>query len=152
MPNLPISRRGLIVAGAAALIAVPATAKEAEVWTDFWGLALRGHDPVAYFTEGRPVEGSSDHAAEWNGAEWRFVSAENRAKFLENPDKYAPQFGGYCAWAVSRGYTASTDPEAWEIVGDKLYLNYSLSVRDQWRQDRAGNIAKGERNWPKVLN
>ncbi|MBX2856835.1 MAG: YHS domain-containing protein [Rhodobacteraceae bacterium] len=145
------TRRSFLLAVTAMLAVSPAVARDKEVWTNFWGLALNGYDPVAYFTEGRPVEGASEHAAEWNGAEWRFASAANREAFLADPEKYAPQFGGYCAWAVSRGYTASTDPDAWEIVGDKLYLNYSLSVRDQWRQDRAGNIAKGERNWPKVL-
>ncbi len=112
------------------------------------GKAIRGYDPVAYFTEGRPVEGSGEFTAEWMGATWRFASAANRDAFQADPGRYAPQYGGYCAWAVSQGYTASIDPEAWRIVGDKLYLNYSKSVQGRWEKDIPGNIAKGDRNWP----
>ncbi len=112
------------------------------------GAAIDGADPVAYFNDGRYVPGSRDFTAEWNGASWRFASAENRAAFLENPESYAPQYGGYCAWAVSRGYTAKIDPEAWRIVDGKLYLNYSKGVRSKWVRDIPGNIAKADRNWP----
>jgi YHS domain-containing protein len=114
------------------------------------GVAIEGTDPVAYFTESRPVEGSSDFEHEWMGASWRFVSAENRDRFAADPEKYAPQYGGYCAWAVSQGYTAKIDPEAWTIVDDKLYLNYSKDVRTQWSGDIPGNVAKGDANWPKL--
>lgn len=145
------TRRTVLLAGAAIAVASPAAAKEPEYWTNFWGHAIRGYDPVAYFTEGQPVEGSSDHELEWRGAAWRFASAANKAAFAAAPESYAPQFGGYCAWAVSQGYTASVVPEAWDIVEGKLYLNYSINVQSQWRQDRAGNIARGERNWPGVL-
>jgi len=123
-----------------------------EVYTSRRGGAIRGTDPVAYFTEGKPVPGSREFTAEWQGAEWRFASAGNRDLFLADPEAYAPQYGGYCAWAVAQGYTASTVPEAWEIVDGKLYLNYSLGVREQWRQDIPGNIRKGDANWPGVLN
>ena len=135
------------------LVAAPiaASAKDA-VYQSFFGTAIDGTDPVAYFTEGKPVEGSSDFEYEWNGAKWRFSSAENRDVFAANPEKYAPQYGGYCAWAVSQGYTASTDPEAWKIVDGKLYLNYSKSVQSTWEQDAAGNIAAVDANWPTVLN
>ncbi len=122
------------------------------VYQSFFGSAISGTDPVAYFTEGRPVEGSSNFKHDWNGATWRFASAENRDLFAASPEKYAPQYGGYCAWAVSQGYTASTDPEAWKIVDGKLYLNYSKSVQETWEQDVPGNIATGDRNWPNVLN
>ncbi len=115
-----------------------------------WGTALEGTDPVAYFTVGKPVEGSSDFAYEWNGAEWHFASAENRDMFAADPEKYAPQYGGYCAWAVSQGYTASTDPDAWKIVDGKLYLNYSKGVQERWQKDVSGNIAKGDENWPGI--
>ena len=130
---------------------IAASAKEA-VYQSFFGTAIDGTDPVAYFTEGKPVEGSSDHKFEWNGATWLFASAENLATFQANPEKYAPQYGGYCAWAVSQGYTASTDPEAWKIVDGKLYLNYSKSVQSTWEEDIPGNIAAGDQNWPSVLN
>jgi YHS domain-containing protein len=114
------------------------------------GVAIEGTDPVAYFTESKPVEGSSDFEHEWMGATWRFVSAENRDRFAADPEKYAPQYGGYCAWAVAHGYTAKIDPEAWKIVDGKLYLNYSKDVQAQWAQDIPGNIAKGDANWPKI--
>ncbi|MDH3672501.1 MAG: YHS domain-containing protein [Gammaproteobacteria bacterium] len=114
--------------------------------------AIRGHDPVAYFTEGKPTKGSDQYAFEWNGEEFKFTSAENRDLFKANPEKYAPQYGGYCAYAVSRGYTASTVPEAWSIIDDKLYLNYSLDVRKRWQRDIPGNIGKANNNWPGVLN
>jgi YHS domain-containing protein len=118
----------------------------------FEEVALRGADPVAYFTEEAAVKGSPDYEHEWNGATWRFSSAENRDLFVSNPEAYAPQYGGYCAKAVSEGYLASIDPEAWRIVDGKLYLNYSPGVQRQWAQDIAGNIAKGDQNWDGVLN
>lgn len=143
---------GLILA-AGLLLAIPATAlAKSEINTSFIGsVAIEGTDPVAYFAEGRAVEGSSHYTHRWKGAQWRFKSAANRDAFVADPEKYAPQFGGYCAWAVSQGYTASIDPEAWTIHGGKLYLNYSKGVQAQWSEDIPGNIAKGERNWPKVL-
>jgi YHS domain-containing protein len=97
------------------------------------------------------VKGSSDFKHEWNGAEWRFASAANRDLFKGDPVKYAPQFGGYCAWAVSRGYTAGIDLEAWKIVDGMLYLNYNAKVQAQWAEDVSGNIAKARENWPKIL-
>ena len=127
-----------------------AAAKE-PVYQTFFGTAIDGTDPVAYFTEGRPVEGSSDFSYEWNGATWRFASAENRNKFASEPEKYAPQYGGYCAWAVAQGYTASTDPEAWKIVDGKLYLNYDKGVQAKWEADIPGFIRSADGNWPKVL-
>ena len=131
----------------------PADAKEDAVYTGtLSSLAVGGYDPVAYFTQGKPVEGRSEHELEWNGATWRFSTAENRAAFEADPDAYAPQYGGYCAWAVSQGYTASTDPTAWNIVDDKLYLNYSHDIKRRWEQDIPGNITKADANWPEVLN
>jgi len=121
------------------------------VYSTYLGGAIRGYDPVAYHTEGKPVKGKRAHRVEWKGATWSFASADNKALFETNPEKYAPRYGGYCAWAVSNGYTASIDPDAWSIVDNKLYLNYSLGVRTQWSQDIPGNIAKGDVNWPKLL-
>jgi hypothetical protein len=115
------------------------------------GLALSGYDPVAYFTAGKAEKGSSTFETEWGGTRWRFASAANRDAFVTSPEKYAPQYGGYCAYAVSRGYTAPTDPQAWRIVGDKLYLNYDLKVRDLWEKELPEVIAKGDRNWPAAL-
>lgn len=117
----------------------------------FTGTALKGYDAVAYFKEGRPVKGESKFRHDWMGAKWYFASAENRDLFASDPQKYAPQFGGYCAWAVSRGYTASIDPEAWKIVDGKLYLNYSRDVQKMWEADIAGNIRLASENWPRLL-
>lgn len=116
------------------------------------GLALKGADPVAYFTDSAYVQGDAAYSHEWNGATWHFASAENRDLFAGEPEKYAPQYGGYCAWAVSQGNTAAVDPEAWEIVDGKLYLNYNQKVKDRWAADIPGNIEKAEQNWPRVLN
>jgi YHS domain-containing protein len=114
-------------------------------------VALHGHDAVAYFTEGRPVKGSREFEYEWNGATWRFSSKANRDAFVAMPEKYAPQFGGYCAYAVSQGYTADVDPEAFSVVGGRLYLNYSKSVKEKWDTDQRGYIEKGNANWPKII-
>ena len=137
---------GLVAWGAPAALCA-----EKPVNTTFTWVAIKGYDPVAYFTVGQPTEGSRDFRHEWNGAEWRFATAANRDLFKADPVKYAPQYGGYCAWAVSRGYTAGIDPEAWKIVNHRLYLNYSLKVQTQWSVDISGNIARAEENWPKLL-
>jgi hypothetical protein len=118
--------------------------------TDASGLALKGYDPVAYFVDGKPVPGLVTLQYEWNGATWRFAIAANRARFIADPAAYAPQFGGYCAWAVSRKYTADTDPDAFDIVDGKLYLNYSRLVQLRWTVSRQDNIRKAEQNWPKL--
>ena len=141
-----------LLLAAAPLAMTPANAAEEPVYQSLFGTAIDGTDPVAYFTEGRPVEGSSKFTHDWNGATWRFSSAENRDLFAANPETYAPQYGGYCAWAVSQGYTASTDPDAWKIVDGKLYLNYNQSVQARWEGDIPGHISSANQNWPRVLD
>ncbi len=115
------------------------------------GVAVGGYDPVAYVTDGRPVQGKPEFTLEHLGAVWRFASAANLEAFKADPAKFAPQYGGYCAFAVANGYTAKGDPEAWTIAGGKLYLNYNKSVQRGWEQDIPGNVKKGDANWPKVL-
>jgi hypothetical protein len=115
------------------------------------GVALHGYDAVAYFTEGKAVPGTPQFEHAWSGARWRFSTAANRDAFAAAPGTYAPQFGGYCAWAVSRNYTADIDPAAFAVVNNKLYVNYSTFVQARWRIDRDGNIAKGQANWPGLL-
>ena len=112
------------------------------------GVALKGYDATAYFEQSKPVKGSPAFAHPWNGALWHFESAESRELFKSNPQKYAPQYGGYCAWAVSNNYTADTDPDAWKIVDGKLYLNYNKSVQRKWEPEAANRIADADRNWP----
>lgn len=135
---------GLVMA---ALSVSPASAA-GQVYQTSSGTAIDGTDAVAYFTEGRPVAGSPDITYEWNGAEWRFSSTENRAKFVANPERFAPQYGGFCAWAMAQGKQAPTEPEAWRIVDGKLYLNYNKSIQERWVADIPGNIAAADRNWP----
>ena len=116
-----------------------------------WGKAIKGYDPVAYFTAGKPVKGNKKYKVEWNDAKWLFSSQENADLFKADPSKYAPQYGGYCAYAVSQGITASIDPDAWAIVDGKLYLNYSQSVQKRWDADRPTYIADADKNWPEIL-
>lgn len=146
----------LLVAGLAItggfIVKPAATIAKEPVYQSLLSVAIDGTDPVAYFTEGRPVEGEAKFTHEWNGATWRFASASNRDRFVADPERYAPQFGGYCAWAVSQGYTASTDPDAWKIVDGKLYLNYNKSIQARWERDIPGHIAAAEGNWPSVLD
>ncbi|WP_270727982.1 YHS domain-containing (seleno)protein [Shimia sp. Alg240-R146] len=132
-----------------ALTSNVALAAEPEVFQN--PTAINGYDPVAYFTEGKPVEGSGANVVEWNGANWHFATARNAAKFLENPEAFAPVFGGYCAYAASKGSLAPTVPEAWTIHENKLYLNFSLRAQELWREDIPGNIEKGLANWPGIL-
>lgn len=147
-----ITRRTTLFLMGAGLAASATPALAAPAVFQDGGFAIRGIDPVAYFTANGPVEGKDAHVSDWNGATWRFSSAENKALFDGDPQKYAPKYGGYCAYAVSKGGTATTDPEAWTIVDDRLYLNYSVTVRGIWSEDIPGNIARADANWPGVLN
>ena len=118
--------------------------------TYFGNKAIEGYDPVAYFTEQRPVKGDSDFSFEWRDAKWLFSSQENLDKFKENPERYAPQYGGYCAYAVAKGKTAGIDPDQWTIVDGKLYLNYSASINKKWLEKRDQFIIDGDQNWPEL--
>jgi len=118
--------------------------------TTLGGVAIKGYDPVAYFVDQAPTKGSKKIEFEWKGATWRFSSDANRQKFQSDPEKFAPQFGGYCAWAVSQGYTANIDPDAWTIHDDRLYLNYNLDVRKTWLEDRDNLIEVATKNWPEL--
>jgi YHS domain-containing protein len=115
------------------------------------GVAVGGYDPVAYFTEHKPVPGKADITFSWKGATWRFASAQNRDAFKASPEKYAPQYGGYCAYAVAKGGTAKGDPRAWHVVDGKLYLNVSPAVQKLWEKDIPGYIKTADKNWPGVL-
>lgn len=117
---------------------------------DSSGLALKGYDPVAYFTDGKPVQGTAQFTARHDGATYRFASAANRDAFALAPEKYAPQYGGYCAFGVASGYKAPIEPDAWTIVEGKLYLNYNQAVRSRWSSDIPGYLRKADANWPTV--
>ena len=121
------------------------------VFTDGKNTAILGYDPVAYFQRAKPIRGKKEITHEWMGAIWRFESQGNREKFAADPETYAPQYGGYCAWAVSQGYTASIDPRAWNIYRGKLYLNFSKSIQRRWEKDKEGHIQRANKNWPRLL-
>lgn len=149
-----LTRRTFLAAAAtvpaASLLSGPAFAAKPPVFaTD--GIAINGYDPVAYFTMSKPVKGDMAHTSDWEGVKMLFASAENKAMFDADPEKFAPRYGGYCAYAVSKGATAPTDPDAWTVYEDRLYLNFSVDVRGIWQQDIPGNIAKADANWPGVL-
>jgi len=128
------------------------TMAKAPVYTSFFSdVAVSGYDAVAYFTENKPHKGSSAFITEYNGAQWHFKSAANLAAFKASPEKYAPQYGGYCAWAVANNDTASGDPEQWTIHGGKLYLNYDAGIQAKWLKDKVNLIEKGDSNWPRVI-
>jgi YHS domain-containing protein len=114
------------------------------------GAALRGYDPVAYFAESKPVKGLPAYEAEYKGSTFHFVSQANRDAFAADPGKYAPQYGGFCAFGTAGGYKASIDPAAFTLVDGKLYLNYNRDVQKEWRKDIPGFVAKADRNWPAV--
>jgi YHS domain-containing protein len=158
-----VTRRGIfIAAGVAAVVAVAGFASQrflggfeelatAPVYAP-QGVAIRGTDPVAYFTEGRAVPGTQAHSLDWNGATWHFASADNREAFAAEPVRYAPQYGGFCAWAVAeKGELYSTQPENWKIVDGMLYLNYNDDIQARWQDDIPGFIAQGDERWPKIL-
>ena len=132
------------------LCILTSTLSFAEVVFQQNGLAIKGFDPVSYHTMQKAVKGNAQYAVEWKGAKWHFSSQENKDLFSSNPDKFAPEYGGFCAYAASKGSLAPVDPLAWTVRSDKLYLNYSMSVRDIWREDIEGNIKKADLNWPEL--
>ena len=122
------------------------------VFSDRDGLAMRGADPVAYFTEKKMLKGTASFGYEWQGARWLFVSSQNRDTFAVQPEKFAPQYGGYCAAAVAAGTVAPSNPTAWMLVEGKLYLNSDEPTQERWKRDIPGNIEKADANWPGVLS
>lgn len=142
----------LALLAAAVPAAVPAASTPApEISVEADHLAVRGYDVTAYFLQGKPVRGSKEHQLQYKGATWQFTSDDSLAKFKADPAAFEPQFGGYCAWAVSQGYIAPGDPEQWKIVGGKLYLNFNARAKELWEADRADAIKRGHANWPSVL-
>lgn len=114
------------------------------------GKAIRGYDPVAYFNQGKPVKGNEKLVYSWNNASWYFSSKENLDLFKANPIKYAPQYGGYCAYGLSEGHKAPTDADAWTIENGKLYLNYNTDVRKMWSKEKKERIEKADKNWTEI--
>ncbi len=146
------TRRSLLLLAAALPALAPAIARAAEPRIfQRGGLALGGTDPVAYFADAAPVQGDPAIVQDWMDARWSFASEANRDAFAAEPERFAPAFGGYCAFAASRGYLAPTIPEAWHIHEGRLYLNATLRARELWLAELPGVIAAGEANWLAIL-
>jgi YHS domain-containing protein len=152
---MTLSRRALLAImlaiPLAGTILRPARANEPPIYAP-GGIAISGYDPVAYFTLNRPVRGTAEHALWWRGAMWYFINGQNLQLFEMNPAAYAPQYGGYCAYALSRGTLLSSSPEAFTIHNGALYLKHSMEFRTIWRQDMNGNIRRADANWPTILH
>lgn len=156
--HVTLSGLALVLISSAALVAgsAPSMAGQAisvpEVYTaNAQKLALNGYDPVAYFVSGAPRKGQAAIWTHHQGVTWRFENEANKTAFLAQPEKFSPQYGGYCAYAVSQGYTASADPTAWAIVDGKLYVNYNHAVRASWSKQSSGYIKSGDVNWDKRI-
>jgi YHS domain-containing protein len=115
------------------------------------GIAIEGYDPVAFFTQNRPVKGNPQFESKYNGARYLFVSAEDKSTFDANPAKYEPQFGGFCAYGVSQGHTAPVKIEAFQIVNGRLIMQYDLSVKKEFNKDQQENLQKADKNWPAIV-
>lgn len=115
------------------------------------GVAIQGYDPVAFFTDNRPVKGNPQFQSDYRGAKYYFASAEHKAAFDKEPAKYEPQFGGYCAYGASQGHPAPIKIEAWQIVNGRLLMQYDLSVKDKFNKDQQGNLQKADQNWPGII-
>lgn len=113
-------------------------------------VAVEGHDVVAYFTDGEPIEGSTEYSMQWRGAEWRFANEAHLSRFREDPEKYAPAYGGYCAYGVAKGKALASSPEYWAIHDGRLYLNLNADIHGNWNEDREGHVAAANKQWPKV--
>ena len=131
---------------------VMAPARAGSVNTDGAGLAIKGYDVVAYFTQSSAVPGKAEISHEWGGATWLFDSQANRDLFMAEPTRFVPQYGGYCAYAAAQGALADIDPMAWTIHDDRLYLNFNLQVRELWSDDRAALIERADANWPSLAD
>jgi YHS domain-containing protein len=145
-------RRMLITLASTTVVwcAAAAALAGADVNTDATGVVLHGYDPVAYFTEGKPVAGDEHFSADFGGGKYLFSTDANGDAFVANPAKFAPQYGGYCAFGVAMGHKFDVDPGSFKIVDGKLYLNLNPQVLKKWSADITGFIQKSEANWPKI--
>ncbi len=141
----------VLLAGPAPELAGQATTDRVLVNVDSRGVALEGYDPVSFFSAGAPVKGRAELSVSHGGATYHFSTEENRAAFEQEPARYTPQFGGFCAWAVSRGYTAKVEIDTWQIVDGRLILNYDKGVKRRFNEDIAGNLRRADGNWPGLV-
>ncbi len=128
-----------------------AAAQSSEVYAPS-GIAINGYDPVAFFTEGKPLKGLSEFSFTWKNVQWNFISKANLDSFKTAPEKFAPQFGGYCAYGTSQGHKAPTQADTWTIVNEKLYFNYNMKVKGLWDKNRIPLIDSANVKWPTIKN
>lgn len=155
---MKLSRRIILAAIIAAPVAAvattasvtPAMADKPAIFAP-GGKAIRGYDPVAYFTQKKPVKGDPRFTYKWKGATWYFSSAANLRRFKSNPNRWAPQYGGYCAYGIAQGYVVKIEVDQWAVVNGKLYLNYSKGVQSRWKKDIPGYIKTADKKWPSIL-
>ena len=144
--------KSLKIAGLAGALLFSSLSFASAVNTGDNDVAIHGYDPVAYFTMNKPIEGKAKYTATYDGAIYRFASAENRDLFKSNTAKYAPQYGGYCAMGVALNKKLDVDPSAFYIADDKLYLNYNADVQKKWLQDVPANVHTADRVWDGIEN
>jgi YHS domain-containing protein len=147
MKRVDSTRRALLVAASLVWMIGHATAGSI-VYGAGNGPVIKGYDTVAYHTTGAPLKGDARFSADWNGAQWWFASDENRQRFLADPERYAPQYGGYCAYAMSIDSFAPGDPNRWKVVDGKLYLNANYLAQKLWERDIPGKIREANSYWP----
>ncbi|HSI59628.1 MAG TPA: YHS domain-containing (seleno)protein [Ideonella sp.] len=153
-----IGRRALValtaatlLAGTAAFAAPPINTLKGGLFGGRGDTAILGYDPVAYFTDGKPVKGLDSFATEWMGARWKFASQAHLDQFKASPEKYAPQYGGYCAYGVSQDHLVNIEPDKFKIIDGKLYLNYDAGVQQTWIKDPAGYNKLADAKFPALL-
>lgn len=151
-PRLTCMRKFISLLFLLPFVATPVLAdSRALLNVDKSGLAIQGYDPVAFFSQNKPVKGKPEFKASYQGATYLFESAENQMLFEKDPNKYEPAFGGFCAYGVSRNKLAPIDPEAFQILDGHLLLQYSKGVRNDFNKDATGNLAKAKANWPELV-
>lgn len=142
-------KRTIIIAILAVFSIIQAKAQKSEIFAPK-GKAIKGYDPVAFFTESKPVKGADSLSYQWKEATWLFSSRQNLDAFTASPEKYAPQYGGYCAYGTAEGHKAPTQTDTWTVVNDKLYFNYNAKVKEIWSKDQQNLILKADQKWPEL--
>lgn len=135
-----------------AIIFFAGASAQSSHFTNKNGLAIKGYDPVAYFSLQSAMEGKDEYVVDWSGSKWKFISQANADSFKIAPEKYAPQYGGFCAYGTSENHLSTTDPNAWTIVNNKLYLNYNMNVKQLWLKDTSNRIRAADGYWPSLKN
>lgn len=144
-------KRTIIIAALSFISIMQATAQQSEIFAP-GGKAIKGYDPVAFFRESKAIKGADSLTYQYKDATWLFSSKENLKAFKVSPEKYAPQYGGYCAYGTAQGHKAPTQTDTWTVVNDKLYFNYNAKVKESWSKDQQNLINTADQQWPGLKN